>query len=716
MQVRWGRAVAATLCSAVITASAAAHETDQWTVPLGKEFADIGDYLTEVYYDGIERAVNRCNEKIREAQKAGRDPSNIAYFQSPKTMTGTVYREFAAAMYLIEGFDYVVHRDGNFKKRYPGRITGYWESIHNVFTGIYFPLDPRQFFRFFHACTMEAYGTYFGPDKLGHFTDMGHVYYTIYARAIADGATHAEALEEMLREGRSGLVFGEEGMLGYLSSGVYSNADLASNYAGFKFYLNVTQETRVKGVLRPPMVVRDGPYWRISPHVRRDSDFFTWFISDHWNEALNVGLWGKDLRDKVRDNVRERSDRILDFYRDENGSRRTKAYFDGLIEEFSTYYGEEYGYRGTYDELVCIGNTCYEAPPLRQSPPVPNAAGCTELHWGAMTGDRELVLAAHDAGAPVDELVQSTERSSAEWGSTALHMAAAGGHADVVTLLLDRGANVNRANDRGATPLHKAIGSPDVVEILLAHDAEVDARDERGRSPLHWLGRYPTLLSARMLIEHGAAVDARDHRDETPLHRASMAAEIEMMELLLAAGADPDARARFRTVPLHFAARQRDARVVELLADRGVDLDAADEFGLTPLHDAARRGYLEIADALLARGAHGQRHDCEGSTPLHVAVRYGHEAVAALLLERGVAVNVATRCGSQPLHEAVFAGRTPVINLLLQYGADTAAINDRGESPIDLASADDYSLAVLIMESASLSAQPPVASPSMGVR
>ena len=696
--MRFTHGPAAALVAMAISGPVAAHETDQFTVPLGKDFADVGPELTAMYYDGIDAAVTTLNERIRRALEARRGPGYIAFLQDPETLTDTVYDKYAAAWFMINRFEHMVHSDRAMRLKHPGRIVGYWESIDNIFTGVYFPLDPRQLFRIFHACTMKAYGFYLGPDKLGHFTDMGYVYYTIHRAARAGGDTPARAHEKVMAEGMKGLILGEEGMLGYLSSGVYSNADLAANYAGMKFFRNLTRPVRIKGVQRPPMTVLRGDFWEISPHVRRDTDLFAWFISEHWNEAINPGLFVPGMRAGVRRGVKSRTQRILDFYVDDNGNRRTREYFDARLEELSTWYGEDYGHQGSPEELITIGNTCFEAPPDAGTGER-NDIGYTLLHWGAATDDRALVLNALDGGAPVDEPVRSLEPSSTEWGSTPLHLAATAGHEAMVGLLLERGAEVNQSNERGATALHRAVEHAGAVALLIRAGADLNASDERGRTPLHWAARYTLNDSMRLLLAGGAAVGATDHAGETALHRAALRGQLRVMQVLLAAGADVNARAHFETTPLHFAVRRLDPAPALLLAEHGAILDAPDEFGITPLHDAARNGSLRMARALIGAGADAGAADCHGSTPLHVAARYGHEAVAAALLDEGVEVNVPNRFGSLPLHEAVFASPTSLINLLMACGAEPTARNLKGESSIDLAESGGHSVAVLIMKS-----------------
>lgn len=87
----------------------------------------------------------------------------------------------------------------------------------------------------------------------------------------------------------------------------------------------------------------------------------------------------------------------------------------------------------------------------------------------ARAGDDEPLTAQLDDGVPVE--------LTAEDGNTLLMLAAYNGRASTVKLLAERGADVNRVNERGQTPIAGAVfkGATDVVHVLLAAGADPQA-------------------------------------------------------------------------------------------------------------------------------------------------------------------------------------------------------------------------------------------------
>lgn len=98
-------------------------------------------------------------------------------------------------------------------------------------------------------------------------------------------------------------------------------------------------------------------------------------------------------------------------------------------------------------------------------------------------------------------------------GLTALHVAAANGHAETISLLLKLGASISAKDVSKATALHHAAisGSAAAVDVLLSAGATVEAQEEKGLTPLHLAAAHGRVEVAKLLIEKGKAnVDAKD--------------------------------------------------------------------------------------------------------------------------------------------------------------------------------------------------------------
>ena len=181
--------------------------------------------------------------------------------------------------------------------------------------------------------------------------------------------------------------------------------------------------------------------------------------------------------------------------------------------------------------------------------------------------------------------------------SSPLLVAARYGHKLVVKVLLDRGADPNKAGT--TTPLYSAArkGHKDVVQLLLDNGANPNEASNLD-------GWAPLIMSASF-----------GHKD--------------VVQLLLDRGADPNEADEDGETPLHLAAKNSSKDVVQILLDKGANPNTADNIGIAPLHHAARHGHKEVVQLLLNRGADPD------TISLQYAAGYAHTDVIQLLLERG---------------------------------------------------------------------------------
>ncbi|XP_027087115.1 putative E3 ubiquitin-protein ligase XBAT31 [Coffea eugenioides] len=198
-----------------------------------------------------------------------------------------------------------------------------------------------------------------------------------------------------------------------------------------------------------------------------------------------------------------------------------------------------------------------------------------------------------------------------------LHVAAANGQIEILSMLLSRSVNPDLSNRHKQTPLMLAAmhGKINCVQKLIEAGANILKFDSvNGRTCLHYAAYYghsdclKVILSAartnHVAVSWGYSrfVNIRDGKGATPLH---------------------------------LAARQRRPECVHALLDSGALVCASTGGygfpGSTPLHLAARGGSLDCVRELLAWGADRLNRDASGRIPYTVALRHNHGACAALL-------------------------------------------------------------------------------------
>ncbi len=127
-------------------------------------------------------------------------------------------------------------------------------------------------------------------------------------------------------------------------------------------------------------------------------------------------------------------------------------------------------------------------------------------------------------------------------GSTALIYASKKGLRELVDLMIQNGANVNKKNQKNnLSPLQYALtyARSSVAELLIKSGADVTVTDVQGNTLLSIAILSNNTYIAKLLIEHGADVNAPSGTNKTPvLDTAISHLDKERVEFLLKNGAD----------------------------------------------------------------------------------------------------------------------------------------------------------------------------------
>ena len=254
--------------------------------------------------------------------------------------------------------------------------------------------------------------------------------------------------------------------------------------------------------------------------------------------------------------------------------------------------------------------------------------GATALLRACGAGHREIAACVLDAGAD-----SSLAASS---GVTPLTAAVAARRDALVALLLEHQVAIDQRlpNETTALMVAAALGHPEIVEALLDGGADVNALDASGRSALHAAAQFgfehnDSLRARRLfdaLLKRGADINQADREGKTPL--------LLLLGAQLRPGSDCDAT--------HIGA------LLPVLLDAGALVGHADQRGVTALHACAMHALLPPARVLLSRGADRLAADAFGRTAADVARQVGYIDIAHELAPRVGAIPSVRQTLRQP--------------------------------------------------------------------
>jgi hypothetical protein len=171
--------------------------------------------------------------------------------------------------------------------------------------------------------------------------------------------------------------------------------------------------------------------------------------------------------------------------------------------------------------------------------------------------------------------------------------------------------------------------------LIAEHPEHVNARGGDEVTPMHVAARRGHVDILSLLLEYGADLDGRGIYDSTPLHRASWFVKLEAARYLLDHGANIDAQDDDDWTPLYLAAIDGHVEFARMLLNRGARINACNNEGLTPLHKAAENGKIQVVRLLLEHGADVNVRDNLDETPSQLGSKYGRDEIVEVLSEYG---------------------------------------------------------------------------------
>lgn len=312
---------------------------------------------------------------------------------------------------------------------------------------------------------------------------------------------------------------------------------------------------------------------------------------------------------------------------------------------------------------------------LRETPSLASqvlAGPLAPLHFAVREGHAGIVQLLLEHGADPHAVVEQLCRIPLR----TVDVAAARGFSEVVALI-DKAIEARQSLALSAGPLRRALRENDLAAIqreLKRDPSAVNTTDEDGNTPLHRAAQAEdTTESAefmKLLLDHGAAIDVPNQLGFTPVYVTLFRNHAwtyarprwKMFELLLARGAPYD---------INLACAKGDIDTVRslLTVDAGA-VHFQSSCKKRPLSCAAEFGRRDIVALLLTAGAdpNAQETDVHATFPLVAAAKHNDLGMVEMLLEHGANPNAMIDAGEVALGEAIGHGNREMANLIASYG------------------------------------------------
>jgi ankyrin repeat protein len=219
--------------------------------------------------------------------------------------------------------------------------------------------------------------------------------------------------------------------------------------------------------------------------------------------------------------------------------------------------------------------------------------------------------------------------------------------AEVVSLLINKGYNVNVLDEHSLGPIHIAcmFGYYKVVRVLIEHKADLNLITHWHDTPLIIAVKKNNINISKLLLNNNAKVELIDDVFMSALDYAVGNSNTEIIAELLFRGAKIDddvlsnAKSQIKPILEKIYNQEKEniplgdnsisnyiseidvtsqdiaAIYVKWLIHKGADVNEKDKDGNTPLHNASTRDLSKIVQLLLEKGADVNEKDKDGKTP-----------------------------------------------------------------------------------------------------
>lgn len=206
-------------------------------------------------------------------------------------------------------------------------------------------------------------------------------------------------------------------------------------------------------------------------------------------------------------------------------------------------------------------------------------------------------------GAIIGDLIKRglTVNETDNSGKTPLYIAVFQNDLNNSKLLLSNGASTDIPVSEGSL-LHIACNkyNTDLVNLLLEYKAPLNKTNNKGNTPIMEAAINNQLDIAYLILNSKPDVNIPNKKKWTPLHLAAWKGYKDFAQKLLASGANPNIKGEFGWTPLHYASRENNLDMARLLLQSKADKTIKDDWKRKPIKISRERRFKEMKKLLIS--------------------------------------------------------------------------------------------------------------------
>lgn len=204
------------------------------------------------------------------------------------------------------------------------------------------------------------------------------------------------------------------------------------------------------------------------------------------------------------------------------------------------------------------------------------------------------------------------------------------------------------------------------LEEILKQGEAADQYDDKGMTPLWKAVHKNDTISLNILLEHGADINFLERRGMHPIMVGCLANSVESVKVLLDNGVDVNWRsdASRNQQPIRFASQGGSLALVKLLLENGADLESTPNDKGTPLLAALHAKQFEIAEFYFKEGANASVVGRDGECVIHEAIKTKNPSMVQLAIENGAPLDLKDPSGKTTWQLAKKSGNSEIKSLV----------------------------------------------------